>query len=189
MRFAGTGDSMISQGLHLQKQVEKSTAFATFVYLPRKRGRGLTMYNAIDIARKVIANTDVDKGDAITNLKLQKLLFYLQGYWLGFHKKPLFNEQVEAWEYSPVIPSVYEIFKKYGKSAIDVEAEGKELKLKSNEDERLFAMIYETFNRYSAPTLVTMTHYETPWATTPQKGRGVIIDNKAMIDYFKDRIH
>ena len=188
MRFAGTGDSMISQGLHLQKQVEKSTAFATFVYLPRKRGRGLTMYNAIDIARKVIANTDVDKGDAITNLKLQKLLYYLQGYWLGFYQKPLFNEQVEAWRYGPVVPSVYETFKRYGKEAIPVAKEGKELALESKEQEQYFKNIYKAFSMYSASFLVSMTHNETPWATTRGKGRWQAIADESMIDYFSKRL-
>ena len=44
-------------------------------------------YNAIDIAKKVIAYTNEEEGDSITNLKLQKLLYYLQGFHLAFYNK------------------------------------------------------------------------------------------------------
>ncbi len=54
------------------------------------------MYNAIDIARKVLAKTDIDQGDSITNLKLQKLLYYLQGYWLDDIDQSLVEKVTKA---------------------------------------------------------------------------------------------
>ena len=45
-------------------------------------------YNAIDIAKKIVCNTDVEHGDTLSNLKLQKLLYYMQGFHLAFFDEP-----------------------------------------------------------------------------------------------------
>src|SRR6185437_3402754 len=54
-----------------------------------------------------------DVGDAITNLKLQKLLYYAQGWHLALYDKPLFRERIEAWPHGPVVPPIYGKFKQY----------------------------------------------------------------------------
>ena len=54
------------------------------------------VYKAMDIARLLIWQTNTEQGDLITNLKLQKLLFYQQGFWLAEYNEPLFAERVEA---------------------------------------------------------------------------------------------
>ena len=64
-------------------------------------------YNAIDIAKKIICKTDVEHGDTLSNLKLQKLLYYMQGFHLAFFDEPFFNESIEAWTYGPVVPVVF----------------------------------------------------------------------------------
>ena len=43
----------------------------------------------------------------ITNLKLQKTLYYLQGYSLRALNDPAFNEAIRHWQYGPVVPTVY----------------------------------------------------------------------------------
>ncbi|MBQ7262906.1 MAG: DUF4065 domain-containing protein [Synergistaceae bacterium] len=49
----------------------------------------------------------------VAPLKLQKLLYYCQGYALALTGKPLFPEPVEAWRYGPVVDSVYQAYKRY----------------------------------------------------------------------------
>lgn len=56
--------------------------------------------------------------DFITNLKLNKLLYYAQGAYLARTGRPLFNEQIEAWAYGPVVPSIYRKYKVCGKNPI-----------------------------------------------------------------------
>jgi len=46
----------------------------------------------------------------ITPLKLQKLVYFAHGWYLGFTGEPLLNEGIQAWEYGPVIPSLYHDF-------------------------------------------------------------------------------
>ena len=55
------------------------------------------MYNALNIAKYFIKLTSPEEEYFITNLKLQKLLYYAQGFHLALYAKPLFNEQIKAW--------------------------------------------------------------------------------------------
>src|SRR5579871_1664070 len=53
-----------------------------------------------------------ERGDVLTNLKLQKLLYYAQAWHLVHKDKYLFSEDFQAWIHGPVLPSQYQRFKK-----------------------------------------------------------------------------
>ena len=55
-------------------------------------------YKALDIANKIISKTDLEHGDTISNLKLQKMLYYQQGFHLAYFGTPLFDEDIVAWQ-------------------------------------------------------------------------------------------
>lgn len=61
---------------------------------------------AIDIARYVIT-VSLDDGYPVSNLKLQKMLYFIQGVMLVKYKKKAFDEDLVAWQYGPVVKSVY----------------------------------------------------------------------------------
>ena len=75
------------------------------------------MISAIQVAQYLLALAH-SKGDQISNLKLQKLLYYLQGFSLVVNNKPLFPEAIEAWTHGPVVASVYHKYSKYGNNHI-----------------------------------------------------------------------
>jgi uncharacterized phage-associated protein len=50
-------------------------------------------------------------GREITNLALQKLLYFAHALFLIERKRPLISGYFEAWEYGPVHPTVYQAFK------------------------------------------------------------------------------
>jgi uncharacterized phage-associated protein len=141
-------------------------------------------YNAIDIAKKIVCRTDVEHGDAVTNLKLQKLLYYMQGFHLAFFGAPLFNEAIEAWTYGPVVPVVFQEFKKYKKRAINPDNYHDELTL-SEDQQRMFDMVYSEYNRFSAVTLMNMTHTEGPWKN---HDIGDVIPNEELRAFFLTQI-
>jgi len=58
-----------------------------------------------------LAKNDLSQGDRITPLKLQKLLYYAQGYAPAALGRPLFDELIKAWEPGPVCISIYRRFK------------------------------------------------------------------------------
>ena len=59
-------------------------------------------YAANDIARYILTLSTPEVGDIISNLKLQKLLYYVQGFHLAIENEPLFMEDIQAWQYGPV---------------------------------------------------------------------------------------
>lgn len=146
------------------------------------------VYKAMDVARMVIALTDEEHGDHITNLKLQKLLFYLQSFWLAEYGEPLFAERVEAWTYGPVVPAVYDRFKGYGRAALDVQKEGREMHFAPAERERFFYSVYGVLVQYSASWLTRLSHEEPAWQTAWAKGNGTEITHEAMRKNFLGRI-
>ena len=143
-------------------------------------------YNVLDIAKKLLFRAkNNENGDFMSNMKLQKMLYYQQGFHLAYFGTPLFDEEIEAWMYGPVVPSVYDHFKNYGRQGIDP-GEGQEISLKS-EEEKLFTEVYKIYGAYGAIGLMDMTHCETPWKATPT-GVGSIIKKDLMKSFFKKRL-
>ena len=141
-------------------------------------------YDALYIAKKVVNSTNAEQGDSITNLKLQKLLYYLQGFWLAVFDAPLFTEEIEAWMYGPVVPKVYDAYKEYGKNGIPVDhLSNEQFPLDTDKEESLFYDVYTQYSQYSAVALMNMTHKEMPWAST-DVGRGSVIPHKRMKRFF-----
>jgi uncharacterized phage-associated protein len=141
-------------------------------------------YPALDIANKILAEaSSSDSGELISNMKLQKLLYYQQGFHLAYFGTPLFDEEIEAWMYGPVVPCVYEHFKSYDNRGIAYAGDVKPL---SEDEESLFNEVYRVYGKYSAIGLMEMTHNEMPWKTT-QVGVGNVITKDKMKTFFKKR--
>jgi len=123
-------------------------------------------YTAKTIARFVVDyfySTDVP----ITNLKLQKILYYLEADFLVHTGISLFDDDIVAWKYGPVVPNVYTEFRKNGSFEIE-ENYPKEV---AEIDDNTAAAIQKVLIRskgYSAMELVRKSHKEDPWAQTPQ---------------------
>ena len=97
-------------------------------------------YPALDIANKILAKAFCSNSEElISNVKLQKLLYYQQGFHLACFGAPLFDEEIEAWMYGPVVPSVYEYFKTYDNRGIEYSEAPVSLLL---EEESLFNEVY-----------------------------------------------
>ncbi len=50
------------------------------------------------------------RGIRISNLALQKLLYFAQGIYLTQNKRPLVSGYFEAWKHGPMHPAVYRAF-------------------------------------------------------------------------------
>ena len=149
------------------------------------------MFKAIDIARKLLLTAKRDsviegQGELMSNMKLQKMLYYEQGFHLAVFGTPLFEEDIEAWMYGPVVPAVYEVYKDYGYNGIDP-GKVEEVSL-SDREQALFDEVYKVYGAYSAIGLMNMTHRESPWANTPT-GVGRVISRDKMVEFFRTRIN
>jgi len=141
-------------------------------------------YKALDIAKKLIfkaQNDEPNGGERLTNLKLQKLLYYQQGFHLAAFGTPLFAEDVEAWMYGPVVPVVYDTFSEYGSSALPEEKDDTPLQ---DEEEVLFNEVYDAYREFSAIGLMNRTHTEKPWIDAVPHDRGTVIPQESMKSYF-----
>jgi uncharacterized phage-associated protein len=127
------------------------------------------MPNSIDAAKFFLAQANEDAGDLVSNLKLQKLVYYAQGFHLAVFGSPLFDEQIEAWTHGPVVPSVYHHYKHHGSGSIpfptDFDAE-----VFSAEQIDLLNEVQQMYGQYSAWRLREMTHEEAPWKNNFKAG-------------------
>ena len=121
-----------------------------------------TPVTAMDVAEYFLALQDEDAGDLISNMKLQKLLYYAQGLHLAMTQRPLFSEAIEAWQHGPVVPDIYHAFKKYGAQPIPASND----MAFSQYDEATTGFlneVYDVFGQFSAWKLRNMTHEEPPY--------------------------
>lgn len=122
--------------------------------------------------------------DFITNMKLQKLVYYAQGFALAIAGAPLFKEPIEAWMHGPVVPELYHTYKQYGANAIPApEIDFEEYAPHVTE---LLDEIYEVYGQFTANALRGLTHREPPWQDTKS---GEVITHEKMLDYFSTQIN
>jgi uncharacterized phage-associated protein len=130
-----------------------------------------------------------DSGDCdLTNLKLQKLLYYAQAWFLALHKSPIFDEDFQAWVHGPVVRTEYDRFKSFRWNSI-VDASIGEKPCFSQDIEKHLNEIISEFGTESAVALELMTHREKPWleargSLAPDASSSNIITKKAMQDFY-----
>ena len=117
---------------------------------------------AQDVANYFLTLIDDEAGDSLSNLKLQKLVYYAQGFHLALMNEPLFNDPIEAWEHGPVVPSLYHRFKQHGASPIPPPEGGIDMNAYPEAVRELLDEVFQTYGQYSAWKLRNMTHAETP---------------------------
>ena len=139
---------------------------------------------ARDVAEYFLCLADKESGDLISNLKLQKLVYYAQGTQLAVTGKPLFDDEIVAWVHGPVIESLYHAYKAYGDGAIEPTCDY-DIPQFNQDTKQLLDEVYRILGQYSAWKLREMTHSETPWVNAARKGQGSVITHQDMMEYFK----
>jgi|SRR5579872_5818346 len=153
------------------------------------------MHNSVEVANYFVRKS-ISEGKPITPMKLVKLCYIAHGWHLGLFDNELIDEFVQAWQYGPVIESVYHDFKKYGKDNIMEVApsffDGSELIATGTAvflDE-----IWDLYKQYSAVQLSAMTHQPgTPWWTAwydmgGKRQQHAIIPNDIIKSFYKEKI-
>lgn len=103
-----------------------------------------------------------EEPDFLTHLRLQKLLYYVQGWSLALRNKPMFDGRIEAWAHGPVVKEMYPILAAFGDNPILPSVIGYPGSL--NQDECEFIQsVWVAYRGYSASSLRQMTHNEAPW--------------------------
>jgi uncharacterized phage-associated protein len=144
--------------------------------------------SASDVAAYLlhIASRDSKEGqgrsELLTHLKLQKLLYYVQGFHLVLEGAPAFREDILAWDHGPVIREVYDTYKGRGSRGIpapDVLPDLPEGTIARIEQ------VSDAYGQFSAWRLREMTHETPPWLETP---RGGVISHEKLRGYFATQV-
>lgn len=152
-----------------------------------------------------IANYFIDlahsDGKPIRPLKLMKLVYIAHGYILALLDKPTDGaklEEVEAWQYGPVFPSVYYSFKQYGSQPIDKKTtvfdfnkigSGEDCvytpSLECDDEKRVCEFVWRNYRNFKDSELVSKLHMDgTPWKECYKQGLNVVIPDKATKRYY-----
>ena len=81
--------------------------------------------SSVDVANLFLKWAN-QEGELISNLKMQKLLYFVQAWHLAYFSTPLFIDQIKAWEFGPVVLEAYHYFKKFGYGPIKYKETNKE---------------------------------------------------------------
>lgn len=125
--------------------------------------------------------------EPISNLKIQKLLYYGQGWHLAKFDEPLFDETIDAWKHGPVVPSVYHAYKCYDDRGIP-KPETFDISLINNRARSLLNNVYKAYGQYAAWKLREMTHEESPWVIAWAEGDRSSISLESMREFFRARL-
>lgn len=147
------------------------------------------MANVKDVARYFINLSEVSTPYAITPLKLQKLIYYAQGFHLMNYGVPLFNDNLQAWVHGPVVRIIYETYRHLGYHTIPsapfdnthfITGEP----LLTDEELGTIDLVWGNLGNLDGKTLEELTHQEDPWLNTDLND---VIDIELIEEYFDNQ--
>lgn len=143
------------------------------------------MYSALSIAKYVIYKCSELENHSISNLQLQKILYYIQGYFFKFFNNEAYKEDICNWPYGPVVPDVYFEYNMYGNKKIDncFSEDDNDISSISNNYEcrKWIDRVVDECIKISPSSLVQKTHDEQPWKST---ARSQTISKNIICNYF-----
>ncbi|WP_139975853.1 type II toxin-antitoxin system antitoxin SocA domain-containing protein [Ochrobactrum sp. CGA5] len=136
--------------------------------------------NASDLLADYLLAEMRERGEILTPLKLQKMMFYADAWHLALYDREITGEKFKAWVHGPVLISQYHRFKDFRWMPITTEIKTPEIspELKAHLDE-----IVEIFGSETAVALERMTHKETPWI----EARGDLPDDEPCDNYISKK--
>ncbi len=122
--------------------------------------------SAINISKYLIYKAlKEDGGELLSNMKLQKLLYYCQGGYYAKYKEKLFEDKILAL-HGPVVAEIYHEYKNFGSNGIELNTDKPpKINLSDNQTD-MIDDVYDFFKQFSAVKLMDMTHNEDLWKDT-----------------------
>jgi uncharacterized phage-associated protein len=130
-------------------------------------------------------------GDPLSNLKLQKLLYYAQAWHLAIFDQPLFEESIEAWVHGPVVASEYRRFKGWAWQPIQ---DNPEMPTLGEAVEEHLSDVVNVYGGMTAYQLEQLTHSEAPWINArngvpEDEPSSAVISHERMKDFYRTRMN
>jgi uncharacterized phage-associated protein len=129
-------------------------------------------HTALDVANAFI-EIAARNGQRLTNMQLQKLVYFAFGYYAGFMNSKLFRDEIQAWGYGPVIPTLYHKLKGYGVGAVTELLPSTNIVGDSSVEKKIIEGVWDSYHNYTALQLSSLTHKDgTPWQHMWEKSKG-----------------
>ena len=138
-------------------------------------------YSAKEIARYII-DFSWDNSQAVSNLRLQKLLYFVQAEFLVSTGEACFEDSIHAWNFGPVVPSVYYEYRMFGGTSIPSKGTNSRHYDINKEDKEIINGIVEYCNQFTTSQLVQFTHNQEPW----RKASRSLVSDEITIDSIKE---
>ena len=145
------------------------------------------MNTCFDVANYFLKRQNEEAGDLMSNMKLQKLVYYSQGFCLAMTGKPLFPEPIVAWDHGPVCLPLYHEYKKYKSGAIPIPYDADAFNVFTEEIRNVLDLVHTYYGQFAAWKLSCLTHEETPWIKAFRR-KNPEISHKEMKTYFKTQV-
>ena len=142
--------------------------------------------NSPKLVAEYILKLAQQQGNPLTPMQVLKLVYISHGWHLGLYGRPLVNEPIEAWQYGPVIPSVYHRYKKFGGAFISDVSDELPVGFDASESSTI-SQVFTGYGKRSGVSLSSLTHEPgTPWSiTVEQSGIGATISNDLIEDFYR----
>lgn len=144
------------------------------------------MFSSIAIADKLLELARA-RGLTFTPMQLLKLVYIAHGWMLGLYGNPLIRDRVEAWQYGPVIPNLYNAIRKFRSSPVEgrLGRSGDELGAR---EMHLLEQVIDRYGQMTGPQLSRLTNTaNSPWAQIYQDGSfGLEIPNDLIEDHYAE---
>ena len=135
------------------------------------------MHSPIQAANSVLSYS-FKKQSPISPLKLQKLVYFIHGWFLAWFDQPTLDREPEAWQFGPVFPEVYHDYKIFGSIPISQDnfksygplIKG-EVPYPDANFHNMLEAVWKLYSPHSALTLSDLTHRPgTPWSLARERG-------------------
>lgn len=148
------------------------------------------MPSSLEVAQKFL-ELAWDEHRELTNMQLQKLVFFAHGIHLGAFGQPLIDEPVRAWDFGPVIPVLYEELRRYGRGNVTEDLINRDPGFDDEGTEMdAIRTTWETYRNSSAWTLSQISHLEgSPWEQVWNERRYALIPNDIIEDYYRRHLN
>ena len=141
-----------------------------------------------DVADYLLWLADRDRL-GVDHLKLQKLVYYAQGFHLGSTGEPLFEDDLRAWMYGPVCAALWDRYR-YRRDYLEPPEAPNEAAF-SDRQQEILTLVHQRFRELSGIELFHRTHEEDPWIEADQRaraGESDVISLDAMREFFTGRL-
>jgi uncharacterized phage-associated protein len=145
------------------------------------------MHSSIQVANRLL-QIATEAGRYLTPMQILKLVYICHGWMLGLYGRPLIGEEIQAWKYGPVVPSLYRFVRDYGGTAIMKPLPGSTTSPFDPLEDDLINQVFHKYGIYDGVTLSQMTHEEgSPWDQVWRpSARNLVIPDEIIEAYYRD---